>query len=147
MKTVGAEDATIVNFYEEQNTQKNTLKVDMSGRMWQYRNKNSIQGIPVSQQAQDLPLNTFQQVMQALYIKYTAKVWTGYLSPDKQDIQSSKQYAQLKSKQLGNTIFVLNQERHFCASLNKVMIILTYTELSYQLHQRFKYLKQELKNE
>ena len=117
---------------------------DSSKYLWQYRNLKSVSGIPVQKEAQDLPVQNFQQLQQALQLNTDTKVWVGYLSPQQEDKSSLQKYEEIKSLQVQGSVFIQQQERHFCPGLNKFLIMLVYSQCKYTLNPRYKYLKEEL---
>lgn len=140
MQAVGPQEAVLFQVQEDQDK---TLSVDMSQQMWDYRNNNVFNGIPVSQQARDLNVKDIQELQKALIIHTDVTVWTGYISPQSDDRQAVKQYQEIRQKQALGTVQVFSQDRQFCPGLNKFLVLITYASLSYDLNPRYEYLKQE----
>lgn len=144
MHSIGPQEALLMQLDQEQ---ESALTVDTSQSMWDYRNKNTYNGIPVEQTAQDLKVNNAQQLQRALQLKQGVVVWTGYLSPQYDDKKSVQQYRDIRQKQAQGLIRVYSQDRQFCPQINKFLVLVTYASLSYQLNPRLEYLKQEQNNE
>lgn len=143
MVGVSAEQATFSNWIQ-QNQQKKALSVDMSQAMWKYRNLKQFAGIPLDQQAKDLPVDNLQQVQKALELKTDVKTWTGYLSPQSQDRQNVQHYNKIQQGLAKGTIRLFDQQKHFCSSVNKILVLITYGQLKYVLNPRYKYLRGQI---
>lgn len=124
--------------------QNNTVSVDMSEAMWRYKNLNKIGDCPVEQQAQNLPLDSIDKIQRALVLQTTVKTWTGYLSPKEEDKQSVQQYNKIQQGLIDGSLSFIDQQKHFCSDLGKIMILITYGQLQYKLNQRYKYLKGQI---
>lgn len=119
------------------------VTADTSQQMWDYRNRNKFRDIPVAKGAVDLPVNSLQELQHALQLKAVSKVWVGYISPAQQDVNYVQAYQQLKQRQDIGQLVIIDQDRQFCPGLNKYMVLVTYSEMAYQLNPRFQFLKQE----
>lgn len=145
MQSVGPQDTRIsLDIYENiTGASVSAISADTSQQMWLYRNKNIFRGVPVSQEAADLPVNSIQELQSALQLSAVSKVWVGYISPAEQDIKYVQAYQELKQRQDKGQLIIVNQDRQFCSGLNKYMVLATYSEIAYQLNPRFQFLKQE----
>lgn len=145
MNSISAKDAFISPQYFQEADQNSTQKdsLDNSMAMWEYRNRNTIDGVPVDQTARDLYINNIEQAREATQTLVAMHVWTGYISPKEQDLKSRLQYQNLMQDSANNKIFIIQQQKYFCADIGKVMYIVTYAEVSKHLHPRYSHLKQE----
>lgn len=142
MDSISAKKATISkDFFAAQQT--SSLKLDTSQQMWEYKNRNKLNGFPVSQNASNLYVNNIEELKEALQPVYNIKVWTGYLSPQKQDERYVQEYRDLIQANCQSTIAILDESKHFRPDIGKIMLIITYAEVKMQLNPRYEHLKQE----
>ena len=140
MTPSGPEDASLFDLLQEQ--QKSPVKVDMSQEMWDYKNRNVFEGIKVDPQAQNLLVNSTDELTRALQPKASAGVWTGYISPQEADKEYVKAYGELKQKEADGLIYILQEQTQFCPSINKFLILLTYINIELGLNPRYSHLKE-----
>ena len=143
MEGIPANKASICKDFFASDQQISSLKVDNSQQMWEYKNRNRLNGYPVSQNASNLYVNNVDQLKEALQPVYDIKMWTGYLSPQKQDEKYIQQYRDIIQASCDSTINILEEEKHFRSDIGKVMVIMTYAQIKMQLNPRYEYLKQE----
>lgn len=141
MQAVGPEAAFLFLQDEKQSEQKG-LSVDLSQNMWEYRNRDRFNGIPVQQQARKLLVNSTQQLDHALQPISSIGTWVGYISPQKEDEKYLSQYNAIKQKQVQGKIYIIAQDKQFCPSLNKFLLFITYDEVQMGLNPRYKHLKE-----
>ena len=142
MKGIGA-DQTLLADQPYIDQAQLGLTVQNSQVMYDYKKNNTWNGVPVQDQARDLPIDNADLLIGALKLNQRAKVWTGYISPQESDRKYVEEYAQLKQSQSQGQLVIYTQDKQFCPSLNKFLILLTYAEVSYGLNERYKYLKEE----
>lgn len=146
MDSVSAEKARIQESYLEtiQEQFQPSISIDNSSAMWEYRNRGTIDGIPVSEDARHLYVNSMQQVRDATQLVMETHVWTGYISPKQQDKKTVKEYEDLLKQISNNQSIIIDQEKHFCADIGKLMLIITYADVKKTLHPRYAHLKEEV---
>lgn len=145
MQGISAEQTILPDFtLSEFSSVDNSLSIDMSEQMWKYKNLKEFKGCPVQSQAQDLPVESIDKLERALQLKTKVYTWTGYISPLDEDIQNVHQYNRIQQGLNEGKFSILDQQKHFCGSLNKILVLIVYNQLSYTLHPRYKYLKEQL---
>lgn len=143
MSEIGAEDTRMsADIYQNQ-VFTNPATVDTSKQMWEYRNRGIYGGIPVKQDAKNLAVHTAQELTQALQLDVKACVWTGYISPQPEDAQNVKAFAQIKQREAAGQLIILEQNKQFCPGINKFLLLVIYNQTYFALNPRFQYLKQE----
>ena len=143
MDSISASKTKLSKDFFHRGDQDTTPHLDNSHQMWEYKNRGIINGVPVSQDAKNLLVNSIDQVKEALQPSYDIKVWSGYLSPQKEDKKYLEEYRQIMQKSVDSSIAILKQHQFFRADIGKVMVTITYAEVEMQLNPRYSHLKQE----
>lgn len=143
MQAVGPDTAFL---FQQDQTEENNLSVDLSQNMWEYRNRDKFNGIPVEEEARQLLVNSTQELDRALQPVSSIGTWVGYISPEEDDKKYLQEYNNIKQRQIQGEIYIISQDKQFCPSLNKFLLFVTYNEVQMGLNPRYKHLK-EVSNE
>lgn len=143
MDSVSAINTKLSKDYFSRQQQTSGYKVDNSQQMWDYRNRNTLDGVPVTQDASNLLVNNIEEARQALETIYNVKVWSGYVSPEDADKKHREEYQQILQRSIDSEVQILNQSQYFRADLGKIMLVITYAQLQMDLNPRYAHLKQE----
>lgn len=143
MDSTSADKARLSKEYFSQQERGTDISLDTSNTMWEYQNRQRFQGVPLTEEATNLYVNNTQQLEKALQPVYTVKVWTGYLSPQKQDKKYIQEYQNILQASVQSNVSILNEQKQFRSDIGKFMVVLTYAQQQMSLNPRFSYLKQE----
>lgn len=140
--STGAEDTSLSVYAPAQDMAKPVQ--DTASLLWQYKNNNTIMGVPVIQQSRNLTFAKQQDLLQAMQPINQIQVFTGYLSPQhKQDVQQYKNIKQLVAQ---GAAAILSQDKQFIPDKNAFMYIVVYSKYSYKLNQRYNFYKQDFED-
>lgn len=145
MQSIGADKAKLAQPMYWDIPQKEQAFIDRSQQLWEFKNRHTFRGSPVQQASQNLLSQNYKQIQQAMQPVGQTCVWTGYISPEQSDKNSLLEYSQLKRKEGNQQVYIITQDKQFCPSLNKFLILLTYCQLRYALNPRFDFLKESNK--
>lgn len=145
MQAVGPENTFMA--IQPQEPKEEPVTVDRSQSLWDYRNRNTYNGMPVAPQARNLMVDNADQLNRALQPKGTSGVWVGYISPLDEDKQYLDSYAKLKEQETQGSIFILQENKQFCPSLNKILVFITYLKVQMDLNPRYEHLKEDKNGE
>lgn len=140
MQAVGPESAFL--FKQDQKPEDTGLSVDTSQDMWEYRNRDRFNGVPVEEQARQLLVNNTQELQHALQPVSSIGTWVGYISPQQNDKKYLSEYNDIKQRQVQGQIYIISEDKQFCPSLNKFLLFVTYNEVQMGLNPRYKHLKE-----
>lgn len=145
MHSISAQNtSTSVDYFEtHQESPEASISLDNSKAMWEYKNRAILDGIPVEDQAQHLFVDSVQEVRDATQTSFNIKVWSGYLSPKDEDKNDIDAYSKIMQDVAQNKCVILQQEKHFCPDLGKIMVLLIYAFVYKKLHPRYEHLKQD----
>lgn len=142
MQSIGADKARLSGAMYWQQEDPLTSAVDMSQQLWQFKNRHTFRGSPVQRESQNILTENYRQLQEAMQLIGQTKVWTGYISPQQADKDSLQQYSQLKKKEGNQQVYIITEDKQFCPSLNKFLVLITYCQLKYALNPRYDFLKE-----
>lgn len=124
--------------------EKDNITIDNSQAMWNYKNLNILGQYPVDKEAQNLPLDSIQKIQKALTLTTKVVSWTGYISPAQQDKPYLEQYDKIQQGLVEGRLRLIDQQKHFCSSIGKLMVFVTFGQMLYKLNPRYNYLKGQI---
>jgi len=140
-RTVALADVELAEFpFKSKENKKNVID-GSANLLWMYQNTGTIDGIPIDPSAQNLPIDRQELLEAALYLDRKPKSAIFWMSPD--DTESIERYDKLLDDQLHNKIIIVEELKQYDQNKCKFMVWVRYDELSYMLHPRFAYLREE----
>lgn len=137
MQSVGPDQARF-----EQDTQlQQTFAVDRSQQLWEFNTRHTVSGVPVNSQDTNIAIQKAQQLQQAFEPNVQLQVWTGYISPAQEDKQSLNKYTAIKRAESQRKAYIVSQDKQFCPTLNKFLILLVYCNVQMSLNPRYDFLR------
>ena len=143
MNAIGPDQAV----FDVQQQLQDVPIVDMSQQMWDYKNRDTFEGLQLTDEAKNLMVNSAEELQKALQPVTASNVWTGYLSPEESDKKYVQKYAEIKEMQTQNLIQITSETVQFCPSLNKFLVLITYVKVRLGLNPRYKHLKENTNGE
>lgn len=123
-----------------QQPQASTVTAD-ANPLWDYTQTGRINGVPVKESDQGLPVDSVDLLSAAFEMEATPRLFTAWISPDHPE--GVKAYEALL-EMAGNNEVVLGEEtRQYDAQHSAFLVMLRYSEVCYRLHRRFDYLREE----
>lgn len=120
------------------------ISQDTASLLWQYRNKNSIAGVPVAQQSQNITFQKQSQLVGAMQPECHMQVFIGYLSPQyKEDVDK---YREIKQLAADGVAVIVQQQKQFVAQKNAYMCLVVYGTYKFILNQRYNFYKEDFQD-
>ena len=111
--------------------------------LWYYKNENTINGIKVAPDSQGLPIDREDLLNAAFTLTSVPRSLLLWLSPD--DTDSIAKYEDVLRRVADGSVLIQEEIHQYDANKGKFMVWVKYTEVSYRLHPRFQYLREEMK--
>lgn len=110
--------------------------------LYQYKFEKRINGVPVKSTDVDLPIDRDELLQAAFTLNSSSKLALFQMAPGDTD-QLDKYNALLK--RASNAELVLEEEtKHYDPNKGAFMVWVKYTELFYELNQRFNYIREDI---
>lgn len=106
--------------------------------LWFYQKEHTFNGVPVSPDALDLPIDSDELLQQALMLERHPKSVVLRISPD--DPKGNDEYAALLERQARGEVAMINECKNFDPQSVSFIVWVTYDELVYVLHPRYRFL-------
>lgn len=145
-RLVSAKDAKLITDDDlpkaEEEEQKGIVFSD-GDALWSYRNEGKINGYPVDSGSLNLPIERDDQLLKCFRPRLTPHSVLFWLSPD--DPEENEKYNKLLQESYDGKISIVDEQTQYDAGKGKFMVWVRYNEVSYELHPRHSYLKEEKK--
>jgi len=129
-------DAELCTPAGEENSQKSG---SVGTELWFYQKEQTFNGVPVSPDACNLPIDSDELLQQALLLERHPKSVVLRISPD--DPAGNDKYATLLERQAHGEVAIINECKNFDPQTVSFIVWVTYDELVYVLHPRYKFLR------
>lgn len=137
-KTLSASDINLSNIVPN-TTEFNTdsIKLDAQGNLlWEYRNKGTINSIPVDKADLDLQIDSDDIINQVFYLERNKKsvmLWF--------DVNNQEDYNNLLDRENRFEIYIETEDKQYDADKHGYWVWIKYYELKYRLNNRYEHLR------
>ena len=121
--------------------EKQASKISAGSELWYYQQQHTYNGVPVVPDAWNLPIEREEQLQQALELHRRPRSIVVRISPD--DNKGNDTYTELLERQSKGEIIIINECKNFDPQTAAFIVWVTYDELSYALHPRFRFLRED----
>lgn len=112
-----------------------------SGVLWSYLNEGRLNGVPVNPADVGLKIDNEDMLQTAFVLRRTPQNLLIYLGPD--DKESQEKYEEILRKAYAGEAEILDEQRQFDPAKGRFVVWLRYDIIQYELHPRFRYLREE----
>lgn len=113
--------------------------------LWSYKFEHKVNGVPVTAADRNLPIDREDLLYTAFQLVTVPKSIIFWMSPE--DTESIKEYDALLAKVYDGSVIILDELKQYDPNKGKFMVWIRYNELSYSLHKRFTYLREDIKHD
>lgn len=109
--------------------------------LWEYQKEGRIGGVPVEDDCKGLDVNTDEMLQAVFMLKSRPRLLLETLLPGKPESRTA--YDELMEKVYNGEARIVDETRQYDQNLGGYVVWVRYDEITYALHPRFKYLKDE----
>ena len=110
--------------------------------LWSYKTEGKINGVPVKSSDAGLPIDREDLLQAAFQLESIPRSMLLWLSPD--DEEAIAKYDELLNRVYNGSVIIVDEMKQYDSAKSKIMVWIRYNEVSYALHQRFQYLREEV---
>jgi len=119
---------------------------DAGNALWSYQHENRINGVPVAEEDRGLLIGSDDMLNVAFVLERHPRSMLLKLSLSCEDHHDKEKYDALLENVYNGSAIIVDEDRQFDAAKGCFIVWVRYDELQYVLHDRFKYLREELNN-
>lgn len=117
----------------------------LGNALWSYKFEHKINGVPVTEADCNLPIDREDLLYVAFQLNTVPKSAIFWMSPE--EAESIKEYDELLSRVYNGSVVIIDELKQYDPNKGKFMVWIRYNELSYSLHKRFTYLREDIKHD
>ena len=115
----------------------------LGNALWSYKEEHRINGIKVASGDCGLPIDRDDVLNTAFQLVSVPKSLLLWLSPD--DAEAIAKYDALLQQVYDGSVIIQDEIKQYDQTKGKFMVWIRYNEVSYKLHPRFQFLREEVK--
>lgn len=115
----------------------------LGNALWSYKEEHRINGIQVAPGDCGLPIDRDDVLNTAFQLMSVPKSLLLWLSPD--DAEAIAKYDALLQQVYDGSVIIQDEIKQYDQTKGKFMVWIRYNEVSYKLHPRFQFLREEVK--
>lgn len=115
----------------------------LGNALWSYKEEHRINGIQVAPGDCGLPIDRDDVLNTAFQLVSVPKSLLLWLSPD--DAEAIAKYDALLQQVYDGAVIIQDEIKQYDQTKGKFMVWIRYNEVSYKLHPRFQFLREEVK--